>query len=107
MQCTLMLAAQYMLIHLLYFGAQTIYQLVNAGSRRSMDRPLCLDRLKTFETSLNVVEYCPMLCVLALSCHMRAALLTSSHGHPPGWAQDSMVLLAFSVLLQLLLILVE
>lgn len=101
MQCILLLAGQYTLIHLSYFVAQTIHQCLNM--RKIGDDTERHRGLESLETGLNTVEYCPMLCVLMLSCHMRSDLLTSNHGHPSAWAQDAMVILAASILLQLLL----
>merc|ERR1719388_762329 len=96
-QCTMLLAAQFLLIHLSYFVAQSIHQVLHARNPGyEMERHQWLE---TLETGLCTVEYAPMLCVLMLSCQMRSDLLTTHHGHPAAWAQDSMVLLPVSIFL--------
>jgi len=53
----------------------------------------------------NTVNFAPMLCILFVGARMRALQLDPKYGNPQAWAQNCFYLCAYSVMVQLILVL--
>jgi len=102
MQCVMNLAVQYFTIMLLLFVSITVRQFTGMGEFAII----------IFEAGQKTVMFCPMLAMLFIGCRMRALQLTKATdgtippgAGPQGWAQDGMFLSTWSVLVQVIMVL--
>merc|ERR1719460_1937140 len=95
--CTMNLCFQYFAIYLGIAVLQT-YHTFNPASdfTKKVDKTLTLCR--------NTVSFAPMLCILFIGARMRALQLDPVNGNPQKWAQNCFYLCAYSVLVQVLII---
>lgn len=94
MQCVIFLTSQYFLIYFIVWVSQTIKDLT--GKEWVAMR-------QAVESARSTVSMAPMLCVLFVATRMRALQITENKGSPQGWAQQSMFLITWAVLIQFLM----
>jgi hypothetical protein len=96
--CTMNLAMQYFGVYLAIAVVQTWVQFnKNTAETHKLTAVLQL--------ASNTVNFAPMLCILFIGARMRALQIDPKHGNPQAWAQYCFYLCAYSVLIQLLLVL--
>lgn len=61
--------------------------------------------VNVLEQTKDSVVFAPMLCVLFLGCRMRALQLSQNQGAPQPWVQTCMLVCAYAVLVQCLMVL--
>merc|ERR1719333_1761236 len=96
--CTMNLCFQYFAIYLAIAVLQT-YHTFNPPTEftKKVD--------KTFTLCRNTVSFAPMLCILFIGARMRALQLDPVNGNPQKWAQNCFYMCAYSVLVQVCIIL--
>merc|ERR1719305_808110 len=62
--------------------------------------------IPTLDSAKATVQFCPMLSILFVGLRMRALQITEQKGAPQGWAQQGMFLCTYSVMVQVLMVLV-
>lgn len=102
MQCVMNLSVQFFALHLAHWLCVSLGQM--SRSTEADESPKFV--LETLESAQHTVAFCPMLCVLFVGTRMRALQLTDNKGSPQGWVQDSMQVAAWSVLAQLVMVVV-
>jgi hypothetical protein len=106
MQCVMNLTCQYFTVYLALFVCITIKQF--APNLNIMDFLIAI-----FEAGQKTVMFAPMLSMLFIGARMRALQLTKATdgtipptAGPQGWAQDGMFLSTWSVLVQVIMVIV-
>eukprot|EP00397_Hematodinium_sp_SG-2012_P027888 GEMP01029334.1.p1 GENE.GEMP01029334.1~~GEMP01029334.1.p1 ORF type:complete len:471 (+),score=103.81 GEMP01029334.1:135-1547(+) len=98
-QCIVNLLIQYFVIYTALAILRNFRDFTNTGG----------GALKVIESTRSTVAYAPMLCVLFLATRMRAIQLTAGnteqYGLPQDWCQTSMQVATWSVLAQVILVL--
>jgi len=100
MQCVMNLTVQFFFVYLLLWASITAKQFTSG-----MDDFLNI-AIPTLDSARATVQFCPMLSVLFLGLRLRALQITDNKGAPQGWAQQGMFLCTYSLMLQVLLVLV-
>merc|ERR1719265_1409214 len=95
MQCVINLTIQYFAIYTALAVVRTL------GHIRRGRTPL----ENVLELATGTVNYAPMLCVLFLAARMRALQITRGEGDPQDWVRDAMQCCAYSILIQMILVL--
>jgi len=98
-QCTMNLSTQYFAV---YLGIALIktYHEFNPKTKGS-------EKLEgTLIMAQNTVNFAPMLCILFIGARMRALSMDPINGNPQKWAQNCFYLCTYSVMVQLVLILI-
>jgi hypothetical protein len=98
-QCTMNLSTQYFAV---YLGIALIktYHEFNPKTKGS-------EKLEgTLIMAQNTVNFAPMLCILFIGARMRALSMDPINGNPQKWAQNCFYLCTYSVMVQLILILI-
>merc|ERR1719408_966103 len=62
--------------------------------------------IPTLDSARATVQFCPMLSILFVGLRMRALQITQQKGAPQGWAQQGMFLCTYSVMVQVIMVLV-
>lgn len=77
------------------------------GSRRGPNELLRdTGAVPLLKAAVETAMFCPMLCVLVCSAHLRALELSQYQGHPPLWVQSSMYLCMCACVMQLSMVIV-
>merc|ERR1719159_2362441 len=97
--CTMNLALQYFGVYLAIQVVQT-YQTFNGASMETRKLGAIL------QLATNTVNFAPMLSILFIGARMRALQIDPKFGNPQAWAQNCFYLCAYSVLAQLLLVII-
>merc|ERR1719178_440141 len=97
--CTMNLSLQYFAV---YLGIAVVQTWEQFSSRTAETRKLS----GILQLATNTVNFAPMLCILFIGARMRALQLDPVNGNPQKWAQTCFYICAYSVLVQLLLVLV-
>jgi len=100
MQCVMNLTVQFFFVYLMLWASITVKQFTSG-----MDDFLNI-AIPTLDSARATVQFCPMLSVLFLGLRLRALQITDNKGAPQGWAQQGMFLCTYSLMLQVLLVLV-
>jgi len=98
-QCTMNLSTQYFAV---YLGIALIktYHEFNPKTKGS-------EKLEgTLIMAQNTMNFAPMLCILFIGARMRALSMDPINGNPQKWAQNCFYLCTYSVMVQLILILI-
>jgi hypothetical protein len=95
MKCILNLTAQFFVVFTLYQFVRS-YNSANGLATSKVQQIL--------EQAKDTVQFAPMLCILFLGIRMRALQLSQNNGAPPLWVQQCMLLCAYSVLVQCILV---
>jgi len=99
MQCVMNLTVQFFFVYLTLFVFVTAKQFMGSNDFFDIAIP-------TVDSARATVQFCPMLSILFLGLRMRALQITSNKGAPQGWAQQGMFLATYSLMVQVLLVLV-
>merc|ERR1719504_430372 len=95
--CTMNLSLQYFAVYLGIAVVQTYAQFVGATMEtRKLSGIL--------QMATNTVNFAPMLSILFIGARMRALQIDPKFGNPQPWAQNCFYLCAYSVMAQLLLV---
>merc|ERR1719359_711239 len=97
--CTMNLAMQYFGVYLAIQVAQT-YAQFNGQSLETRKLAAIL------QLATNTVNFAPMLSILFIGARMRALQIDPKFGNPQAWAQNCFYLCAYSVLAQLMLVII-
>jgi hypothetical protein len=102
MQCTMNLTTQFFFVYLMLWVFVTIKQFTS-----SMDGFLNI-AIPTMDSARATVQFCPMLSILFVGVRMRALQIrpASEGGAPQGWAQEGMFLCTYSLLIQVLMVMI-
>jgi hypothetical protein len=102
MQCTMNLTTQFFFVYLMLWVFVTIKQFTSG-----MDGFLNI-AIPTMDSARATVQFCPMLSILFIGVRMRALQIrpASEVGAPQGWAQEGMFLCTYSLLIQVLMVLI-
>merc|ERR1719298_342591 len=92
------LTAQYFFVYLALYVLVTVHQFANAT--------VFPKAAKAFEAAQKTVMFCPMLAILFIGVRMRALQITDQKGAPQGWAQQGMFLCTYSLMAQVLMVLI-
>jgi len=96
--CTMNLSFQYFAVYLA-IAVITTYQQFYGES------PYSLKLAGVLQLCQNTVSFAPMLCILFIGARMRALQIDPVNGNPQRWAQICFYMCAYSVLVQVLLLL--
>merc|ERR1719443_172838 len=99
MQCVMNLTIQFFFVYLVLWVLITTKQF--AG-----DSQMLTTAISTFDSARATVMFCPMLSILFVGVRMRALQITDQKGAPQGWAQQGMFLCTYSLMAQVLLVLI-
>jgi len=97
--CTMNLTVQYFAVYLAVALMQTYHQF-------QAKTPLTEKLSSVLQLATNTVNFAPMLCILFIGARMRALQIDPVNGNPQKWAQTCFYICAYSVLVQLLLVMV-
>jgi len=102
MQCTMNLTTQFFFVYLVLWILVTVKQFTSG-----MDGFLNI-AIPTMDSARATVQFCPMLSILFIGTRMRALQIrpASEGGAPQGWAQEGMFLCTYSLLIQVLMVMV-
>jgi len=100
MQCVMNLTIQFFFVYLLLFVFVTLKQFTS-GMSGFLDIAI-----PTLDSARATVQFCPMLSILFVGLRMRALQITDQKGAPQGWAQQGMFLCTYSLMAQVLMVLV-
>merc|ERR1719352_1411215 len=89
MQCVMNLTIQFFFVYLMLWGSITVKQFADLGEGLDI-------AITTFDSARATVQFCPMLSVLFLGLRLRA---------PQGWAQQGMYLCTYSLMIQVIMVL--
>merc|ERR1719359_817334 len=92
MQCVMNLTIQFFFVYLMLWVFVTAKQFTE-GMRDFLD------------FARATVQFCPMLSILFVGLRMRALQITDQKGAPQGWAQQGMFLCTYSLMAQVLMVL--
>merc|ERR1719482_1638789 len=99
MQCVMNLTIQFFFVYLLLWVLITYKQFRGAS-------PMLNTAISTFDSARATVMFCPMLSILFVGVRMRALQITDQKGAPQGWAQQGMFLCTYSLMAQVLMVLI-
>merc|ERR1719310_2628328 len=99
MQCVMNLTIQFFFIYLMLWVSITVKQFTD-----SLGEGLDI-AIQTFDSARATVMFCPMLSVLFLGLRLRALQLKPQVGAPQGWAQQGMFLCTYSLMIQVIMVL--
>jgi len=97
--CTMNLAMQYFGVYLAIQVVQT-YSQFNGATMETRKLSAIL------QLATNTVNFAPMLSILFIGARMRALQIDPKFGNPQSWAQNCFYLCAYSVMAQLMLVIV-
>jgi len=97
--CTMNLACQ-------YFGVYLAIQVVQTYTQFQGNTMETRKLMGILQLATNTVNFAPMLSILFIGARMRALQIDPKFGNPQPWAQNCFYLCAYSVLAQLLLVIV-
>jgi hypothetical protein len=100
--CTILLSGLFFLVYLLNAIVRTCFEL----DASSWDSPALLKLQASATTAKMTVNFAPMLCILFIGARMRALQIDPKHGQPQTWAQKSMFMCTFTILIQAVLVIV-
>jgi len=100
MQCVMNLTIQFFFVYLLLWVFVTVRQFSGGAGKDFLDIAI-----PTLDSARGTVQFCPMLSVLFVGLRMRALQITDQKGAPQGWAQQGMFLCTYSLLVQVLMVL--
>jgi hypothetical protein len=98
MQCVMNLTIQFFFIYLMLWVSITVKQFSDLGEALDI-------AITTFDSARATVQFCPMLSVLVLGLRLRALQLKPQVGAPQGWAQQGMYLCTYSLMIQVIMVL--
>jgi hypothetical protein len=99
MQCVMNLTIQFFFVYLMLWVSITVKQFTSLGGE-------ALDiAITTFDSARATVQFCPMLSVLFLGLRLRALQLKPQVGAPQGFAQQGMYLCTYSLMIQVIMVL--
>ena len=98
MQCVMNLTAQFFFVYLMLWVSITVKQFADLGEGLDI-------AITTFDSARATVQFCPMLSVLFLGLRLRALQLKPQVGAPQGWAQQGMFLCTYSLMIQVIMVL--
>jgi len=98
MQCVMNLTIQFFFIYLMLWVSITVKQFADLGEGLDI-------AITTFDSARATVQFCPMLSVLFLGLRLRALQLKPQVGAPQGWAQQGMFLCTYSLMIQVIMVL--
>merc|ERR1719181_1673659 len=94
---TMNLCIQFFVVYLVVAISRTMTQVM--GSKP------WLQKLETvFNQAQLTLNFAPMLCILFIGARMRALQIDPKHGNPQRWAQMCFYMCAYSVLVQVILV---
>jgi len=99
MQCVMNLTIQFFFVYLMLWVFITVKQFTSG-----MDGFLDI-AIPTLDSARATVQFCPMLSILFVGLRMRALQITDQKGAPQGWAQQGMFLCTYSLMAQVLMVL--
>merc|ERR550514_2518448 len=97
--CTINLSCQFFIVYLCVAITRTMTQL---GGPTPFKQKL----EGVFNLAKYTVNFAPMLCILFVGARMRALQIDPKNGNPQPWAQNCFYLCTYSVLVQMLLVIV-
>merc|ERR1719440_1505850 len=102
MQCVMNLTCQFFFVYLMLWAFVTTKQFTSG-----MDGFLNI-AISTMDSARATVQFCPMLSILFVGVRMRALQIrpASEGGAPQGWAQEGMFLCTYSLLAQVLMVMI-
>jgi hypothetical protein len=95
--CTMNLSMQYFAVYLAIAVVDTWEQFLKKTEETKKLSGL-------LQLATNTVNFAPMLCILFIGARMRALQLDPKYGNPQPWAQNCFYMCAYSVLVQLILV---
>jgi hypothetical protein len=98
MQCVMNLTIQFFFVYLMLWVSITVKQFADLGETIDIV-------ITTFDSARATVQFCPMLSVLFLGLRLRALQLKPQVGAPQGWAQQGMFLCTYSLMIQVIMVL--
>jgi hypothetical protein len=98
MQCVMNLNIQFFFVYLMLWVSITVKQFTSGGDVLDI-------AIQTFDSARATVMFCPMLSVLFLGLRLRALQLKPQVGAPQGWAQQGMFLCTYSLMIQVIMVL--
>jgi len=99
MQCVMNLTVQFFFVYLMLWVFVTAKQFMGTNGFFDVAIP-------TLDSARATVQFCPMLSILFVGLRMRALQITQQKGAPQGWAQQGMFLCTYSLMAQVVLVLV-
>jgi len=99
MQCVMNLTIQFFFVYLMLWVFLTVKQFTQ-GMEGFLDIAI-----PTLDSARATVQFCPMLSILFVGLRMRALQITDQKGAPQGWAQQGMFLCTYSLMAQVLMVL--
>jgi hypothetical protein len=99
MQCVMNLTIQFFFVYLMLWVFLTVKQFTSG-----MDDFMNI-AIPTLDSARATVQFCPMLSILFVGLRMRALQITDQKGAPQGFAQQGMFLCTFSLMAQVLMVL--
>jgi hypothetical protein len=100
MQCVMNLTIQFFFVYLMLWVFVTAKQFTEGMN------DFFNIAIPTLDSARATVQFCPMLSILFVGLRMRALQITQQKGAPQGWAQQGMFLCTYSVMVQVLMVLV-
>merc|ERR1719460_812600 len=100
MQCVMNLTIQFFFVYLMLWVLITVKQFALPESKALSTA------ISTFDSARATVMFCPMLSILFVGVRMRALQITDQKGAPQGWAQQGMFLCTYSLMAQVLMVLI-
>merc|ERR1719379_2137108 len=97
MQCVINLCFQYFFVYFMIWVAITVIE------HTGWDWHLLKN---TMENAKGTINFCPMLAILFVGTRMRALQITDQRGAPQCWAQQGMFLCTYSLMAQVLMVLI-
>merc|ERR1719380_56459 len=97
--CTMNLAMQ-------YFGVYLAIQVVQTYTQFNGNTLETRKLMAILQLATNTVNFAPMLSILFIGARMRALQIDPKFGNPQAWAQNCFYLCAYSVLAQLMLVII-
>jgi hypothetical protein len=99
MQCVMNLTIQFFFVYLMLWVFVTVKQFTSGMSG------FLEIAIPTVDSAKATVQFCPMLSILFVGLRMRALQITDQKGAPQGWAQQGMFLCTYSLMAQVLMVL--
>jgi hypothetical protein len=103
MQCTMNLTTQFFFVYLTLWVLVTLKQFTGDAMEGFLKIAI-----PTMDSARATVQFCPMLSILFVGVRMRALQIrpASEGGAPQGWAQEGMFLCTYSLLVQVLMVMI-
>merc|ERR1719335_1956512 len=92
------LTIQFFFVYLMLWVSITVKQFTDLGEMLDI-------AITTFDSARATVQFCPMLSVLFLGLRLRALQLKPQVGAPQGFAQQGMYLCTYSLMIQVIMVL--